>query len=33
MLFFVLFDSLRPSQQLFSYVKMGLPGLTSTKQG
>ena len=25
---FVLFDSLRPSQQFFSYVGTGLPGLT-----
>ena len=24
---FVLFDALRPSQQFFSYVGMGLPGL------
>ena len=24
---FVWFDSLRPSQQFFSYVRMGLPGL------
>ena len=24
---FCLFDSLRPSQQFFSYVRMGLPGL------
>ena len=30
---FCLFDSLRPSQQSFSYVGTGLPGLTSTKQG
>ena len=29
----VLFDSLRPSQQFFSYVGTVLPGLTSTKQG
>ena len=26
-LFFVCFDSLRPSQQSFSYVRTGLPGL------
>ena len=35
---FVLFDSLRPSQQSFSYVRTGLFGLnqylvSSTKQG
>ena len=29
----VSYDSLRPNQQTFSYVGMGLPGLTSTKQG
>ena len=28
-----LFDSLHPSQQFFSYVGTGLPGLTSTMQG
>ena len=26
-IFFCSFDSLRPSQQFFSYVEMGLPGL------
>ena len=33
--FYVWFDSVRPSQQFFSYVKTGLPGLKqySTKQG
>ena len=30
---FVRFDSLRPSQQFFSYVGKSLPGFTSTKQG
>ena len=28
-----LIDSLHPSQQFFSYVQMGLPWLTGTKQG
>ena len=27
LLFFFLFESLHPSQQFFSYVGMGLPGL------